>query len=241
MPPDTFMAGFPDHPHRGFETVTIMMDGLMRHRDSLGNSGVIGTGGVQWMTAGRGIIHSEMPEAPEGRLDGFQLWVNLPAQLKMTGAGYQDIDAEDIPVVEEEGARIRVITGTYGDIAGPATSRTPMRLLRITLAANREFRIAPATERNVFACVYDGELEAPDALGRTKYATSPALIVFHGKGGHEEGVIYVKSGPDGAALLYAEAAPLNEPVARYGPFVMNSQDELIRAVSDYRNGTFVAN
>ena len=180
--PDTFMAGFPDHPHRGFETVTIMLDGLMRHRDSQGNNGIIGSGGIQWMTAGRGIIHSEMPEAPEGRLDGFQLWVNLPAQLKMTGAGYQDIDAEDIPIAEEEGARICVVTGTYGEVVGPACSRTPMRLLRIVLASDSSFRITPAAGSNVFACVYEGELRGPDRFDETQRVPSLALAVFHGEG-----------------------------------------------------------
>lgn len=231
--PGAYIGGFPEHPHRGFETVTIMLDGKMRHKDSTGGEGVIGPGDVQWMTAGRGIIHSEMPEQIEGRMRGFQLWVNLPATDKMKAPGYQDITVDTIPVVEEEGARIHVVAGTYGTIEGPAKSHTPIRLLRVELAPGATWSVTPEAGQNAFFCLYEGSLTGTDGLGREKQAIAPSLAVLSGNG-----ETTVTAGDEGAALFLGEGAPIGEPVARYGPFVMNSKDELIQAFRDFESGRF---
>ena len=229
--PDAYIAGFPDHPHRGFETVTIMLEGQMRHADSVGNNGVLGPGDVQWMTAGRGIIHSEIPEQVEGRLKGFQLWVNLPAEMKMTAPRYQDIPAAEIPLVEAEGMRARVIAGTYEGATGPARAHTPIRLLDMSLAPGMRWEIEPEAGNGVFMCVYEGAIEAEDSLGRATTAAKPSIAVFHG-----EGAVEVTAGADGAEILYAEGRPIDEPIARYGPFVMNTRSEIEQAVTDYNEG-----
>jgi hypothetical protein len=231
--PGAYIGGFPDHPHRGFETVTIMLDGRMRHRDSTGGEGVIGPGDVQWMTAGRGIIHSEMPEQVAGRMRGFQLWLNLPASDKMTAAGYQDITAASIPVVERDGLVVHVVAGEFDDTVGPARSRTPVRLLRIGMNAGATLALTPPAGHHAFFCVYEGTVGGQDALGRAVDAVAPSLAVLHG-----DGEIVVTAGPDGAALFYADGAPIAEPVARYGPFVMNTREELAQAVNDYNAGRF---
>lgn len=231
--PGAYIGGFPDHPHRGFETVTIMLDGRMRHRDSTGGEGVIGPGDVQWMTAGRGIVHSEMPEQVEGRMRGFQLWLNLPAAEKMTAAGYQDIDAGSIPVVERDGLTVRVVAGEFDGIAGPARARTPVRLLRVDMAPKARLALTPPAGHNAFFCVYEGTVGGADGLGRPVDAVAPSLAVLRGSG-----EVAVTAGPDGAALFYADGAPIAEPVARYGPFVMNTREELMQAVQDYQSGRF---
>ena len=229
--PDTYMAGFPDHPHRGFETVTIMFEGLVRHKDSVGNEGVLGPGDIQWMTAGKGIIHSEMPEMVEGRLRGFQLWVNLPAALKMTEPRYQDIPASDVPSAHVEGGVVRVFAGEYDGITGPARAHTPIRLLDVTLEPNADWTAMTDTGNGLFMCVHEGSITAADNLGRDYPAPAPSVAVFHG-----EGEVSVTAGPDGAQILYCEGKPINEPVARYGPFVMNTRQELEQAVRDFQSG-----
>ena len=229
--PDTYMAGFPDHPHRGFETVTIMFKGLVRHKDSVGNEGVLGPGDIQWMTAGKGIIHSEMPEMVEGRLRGFQLWVNLPAELKMTEPRYQDIPAGDVPSADVEGGVVRVFAGEYDGITGPAQAHTPIRLLDVTLEPNANWATMTDTGNGLFMCVHEGSIAAADNLGRDQQAPAPSVAVFHG-----EGEVGVTAGPDGAQILYCEGKPINEPVARYGPFVMNTRQELEQAVRDFQSG-----
>ncbi len=231
--PKAYIGGFPDHPHRGFETVTVMLDGRMRHRDSTGGEGVIGPGDVQWMTAGRGIVHSEMPEQIDGRMRGFQLWVNLPAALKMTAPGYQDIQRDTIPVVEDGGVRVQVIAGQYGDATGPAQPRTPMRVLMLDAQPNTAVRLEPAPGHNAFLCVYEGEVTAPDAAGNPVTATAPSLMAFDGTGD-----ITVTAGDAPAAMFYCDGEPIAEPVARYGPFVMNSRNELMQAVEDFQAGKF---
>lgn len=231
--PDAYIAGFPDHPHRGFETVTLMLDGRLRHRDSTGAEGVIEPGGVQWMTAGRGIIHSEMPEQEEGRMRGFQLWVNLPATQKMVPPGYQDITASMIPVVEEDGRRVFVIAGRYGETEGPAATRTPIRILRAELAAGASMTFDPQPGHNAFVCVYEGDASGPDSLGREVTIPAPSLALLHGAGG-----LALTAGAKGAAIYYGEGQPIAEPVARYGPFVMNTEQELIQAVRDFQSGKF---
>lgn len=231
--PDAYIAGFPDHPHRGFETVTLMLDGRLRHTDSTGAEGVIAPGGVQWMTAGRGIVHSEMPEQEEGRMRGFQLWVNLPSSQKMVPPGYQDITREMITVVEEPGRRIHLIAGGYGEATGPASTRTPIRLFRAELDPGATITLTPDPGHNAFAAVYEGDAAGPDSLGREVVIPAPSLAVLHGAGG-----LTLTAGSQGAALVYGEGKPIGEPVARYGPFVMNTEQELIQAVRDFQSGNF---
>ncbi len=229
--PEAWIAGFPDHPHRGFETVTIMLEGRVRHGDSVGNSGVIEAGDVQWMTAGRGIIHSEMPEMAEGRLRGFQLWVNLPANLKMTAPRYQDIPAARIPSVEADGVRIRVIAGTLEGVRGPAEAHVPVRLLDMSLAAGAAYEVDAPAGRGCFLYVAEGALDGRDGLGRAIEVPAGTLAVVRGEGG-----LALKAGATTTRLLYAEGKPIGEPVARHGPFVMNTRAELIEAFEDYNAG-----
>lgn len=231
--PGAYIGGFPDHPHRGFETVTIMVDGRMRHRDSTGGEGIIGPGDVQWMTAGRGIVHSEMPEQIAGRMRGFQLWLNLPAEQKMSPAGYQDILKTQIPVRDIEGCEVRVIAGVYSDpsghdTTGPAQSHTPVRLLSVSLRPGASFDLTPEPEHNAFVCVYEGALSDKDAT-----VTAPALSLID-----TELPMHLTACADGVEFLYGEGAPLNEPVARYGPFVMNTREQLEQAIYDFNNGQF---
>lgn len=227
---DDYIAGFPSHPHRGFETVTIMIEGKMRHGDNKGHSGVIENGGIQWMTAGRGIVHSEIPEQTDGRMWGFQLWVNLPSHLKMTDPGYQEFPREDIPVDERDGASVRVLAGELANgLRGPARSAAidPL-LLDITLQPGARFSEAVPAELNGFIAVYRGQVTA----GNTE-ASTPALAVL-GKGDQLD----LMAGPEGASLLVVAGKPIGEPVARYGPFVMNTQAELQQAVTDFQAGRF---
>tara|TARA_B100000315_G_scaffold260613_1_gene323431 strand:- start:348 stop:1181 length:834 start_codon:yes stop_codon:yes gene_type:complete len=224
--PDAYIAGFPDHPHRGFETVSIMLEGQMRHKDSVGNEGLLKPGDVQWMTAGRGIIHSEIPEMIEGRLRGFQLWVNLPAEHKMVAPKYQDIPADQIPVVENNGSSVRVIRGTYEDATGPAESLMPVRILDVNLDAQAGWSIAPEDGRNLFLCIHEGAVTCD-----SQEVAAPSIITFDGNGD-----VQVTAGDTGASILYCEGTAVNEPIARYGPFVMNTHSEIRQAVDDYNSG-----
>ena len=233
--PDAYIGGFPDHPHRGFETVTIMLDGQLRHKDSTGGEGLIGPGDVQWMTAGRGIIHSEMPEQIDGRMRGFQLWVNLPADQKMSPAGYQDITEPMIQSEREDGLTIRVIAGTYGGTTGPAQTKTAIRLLRIDAEPGATLSLDVQPDHHAFFCVYEGAVTGKSASGAATTVTAPSLAVLGGAG-----LIEVQAGSEGAALFFGEGAPIRQPVARYGPFVMNTEAELIQAVRDYQTGRLTA-
>jgi redox-sensitive bicupin YhaK (pirin superfamily) len=233
-----YIAGFPEHPHRGFETVTYMLTGRMRHRDSAGNEGLVTNGGVQWMTAGRGVIHSEMPEQDQGLMEGFQLWLNLPAKDKMSAPWYRDIPAEEVPrFTLDSGAQgqvtVQVIAGESHGVAG-AVQRdgTQPLYLDIELPAGASFEQALPAGHNAFLYVFRGEVvvegkavpqarmaildNAKDADGvRIKAATSTRLLLIAGR-------------------------PLNEPIAQYGPFVMNTQAEVFQAVEDFRAGRFAA-
>lgn len=229
--PNAYIGGFPDHPHRGFETVTVMLDGRMRHKDSTGGEGIIGPGDVQWMTAGRGVIHSEMPEQIEGRMRGFQLWVNLPKDLKMSEPGYQEISKSAIPVSERDGLITHVIAGSYDGLTGPARSHTALRLLRIEAKPGTKIEISPSQGHKAFFCIYDGQIEGVQAKDELTVAEAASLVLMEG-----DGSIYVTAGVNGAALLYGEGEPISEPVARYGPFVMNTQQELMQAVQDFQSG-----
>ena len=224
--PDSYNAGFPDHPHRGFETVSIMLEGQMRHWDSVGNEGLLKPGDVQWMTAGRGIIHSEIPEMLEGWLRGFQLWVNLPAEHKMVAPKYQDIPAAQIPVVTHGGISVRVIRGTYEDVTGPAESLMPVRVLDVDLEAGADWSISPEEGRNLFLCIHEGSVTCD-----SQEVPAPSIITFAG-----DGDVEVIAGDTGTSILYCEGTALNEPIARYGPFVMNTHSEIRQAVDDYNNG-----
>jgi len=226
-----YIAGFPEHPHRGFETVTYMLNGRMRHRDNHGGEGVIEPGGVQWMTAGRGVVHSEMPEQTEGLMRGFQLWVNLPARLKMTAPAYQEHGAERIPVEEREaGVRLKVIAGqtalgTRGPIAAEATQ--PI-YFDIELPQGAEFIEPVAADRSVFVVVHAGQV---DVAGQVIEAVGLSQL-----GAGDTARLRAVGGPARALLIAGK--PLNEAVAWYGPFVMNSHAEIVQAIEDYQAGRF---
>jgi redox-sensitive bicupin YhaK (pirin superfamily) len=228
--PNDYLAGFPDHPHRGFETVTYMLAGRMRHGDNQGNTGLLGPGSVQWMTAGRGIVHSEFPEQQEGLMWGFQLWVNLPRTDKMTAPRYQDIQAGDVPEVElGPGARARVLVGTVGGVAGPVTDvATEPLYFDLHLDAGASYSAETPAGHNVFAYVYQGDAKIGAAA--TSIARGELALTTHGVS------LPVTAGPQGARLIVVGGRPLNEPVARYGPFVMNTADEIRQAFADYQAG-----
>lgn len=235
--PRDYLAGFPPHPHRGFETVTYMLDGHMRHEDHLGNQGDLGPGGVQWMTAGRGIIHSEMPQQTEGRMRGFQLWINLPAAEKMQPARYRDIQADAITELTTEQGRIRVLAGRLAlageEVSGPvngeagAMSTDPL-YLDIRLAADEVLELPLPSSHNVFLYGFEGEVRIGEAGDRL--AAQEGAILGEGEG------LRLRAGAEGAALLLIAALPIGEPVAQYGPFVMNTREELEQALADYRDG-----
>ena len=232
--PESWIAGFPEHPHRGFETVTIMLDGRVKHADSVGNRGVIEAGDVQWMTAGSGIIHSEMPERAEGRLRGFQLWVNLPGKLKMISPRYQDVRASRIASASQNGATVRVIAGEGFGVKGAADTLMPVRLLDVSVDANAAFEIDVPEEHACFAYVYEGEVRATDRDGKPVDVASGSLAVLVGAGG-----VRLEAGEAGAKLLFADGKPIREPIARYGPFVMNTREEVQKAFEDYSRGELV--
>lgn len=233
-----YIAGFPPHPHRGIETVTYMLAGRMRHEDDAGHSGVLQPGSVQWMTAGRGIIHSEMPEQEEGEMRGFQLWVNLPRKNKMCPPHYQNIEPEEIPeVTRDGGVTVKLIAGQLDGIEGPVRGidADPLYMdVRMPAGTVSEHEIAP--DHNAFVYVFEGETEIDadgDQPGKTVRQGELAVL------GAGDGV-RLRAGPAGASLILVAGRPLNEPVFKYGPFVMNSKDEIIQAIQDYQNGTFSA-
>jgi quercetin 2,3-dioxygenase len=238
--PKDYGAGFPDHPHRGFETVTYMIAGRMRHRDSAGHEGLLQNGGVQWMTAGRGLVHSEMPEQEEGRMEGFQLWLNLPGRDKMCEPWYRDIQSDEIPMITTpEGVVVRVIAGESHGTAG-AMQREHTRPLYLDLhfpLGAATFRQPIAPDHNAFVYVYRGQLEVLDALGEPTPVPGRCMALL-GNGG--DGVVLrspVGSTEPARALLIA-GQPLREPIAQYGPFVMNSREQLLQAVEDFQRGRF---
>lgn len=229
--PDDYIAGFPDHPHRGFETITYMLAGRMRHRDSAGHEGLLGDGGVQWMTAGRGVIHSELPEQQDGRMEGFQLWLNLPAKDKLREPWYRDIPSAEIPeVVTADGVTVRVIAGESHGVAGAVQrAHTEPLYLDIHLPAGARFAQPLAAGHNAFVYVYRGAL----AIGETAVPAQRMAILANTPG--SDGVVVEAGGEPTRALLIA-GRPLNEPIAQYGPFVMNSNEEIFQAVEDFRAG-----
>ena len=231
-----YIAGFPDHPHRGFETVTYMLAGRMEHHDHVGNRGSLVAGSAQWMTAGRGIIHSEMPKQEEGLLWGFQLWVNLPAKLKMSPPRYQDIPPEDIPEVTGEGSRVRVIAGKVGDRHGPVRGiATEPIFLDVSLEPGVHFVHDIPVGHNAFAYIVDGNgtMGITEAGSGTEIGSGNLLVLENGD------AIKAATGESPMRFLLLAAAPIGEPIARHGPFVMNTREELAQAFEDLRNGTFL--
>ena len=226
-----YIAGFPPHPHRGFETVTYMLDGRMRHEDHLGNTGLLESGGVQWMTAGRGIIHSEMPEQEDGLMHGFQLWINLPSGEKMKPASYRDIPASEIPEVAGEGWSGRLVAGELDGALGAVSgiSTNPFYLdLRMDERASVELPIDDS--RNAFIYVYEGVATVAAAGGEREIAAGIAGVFGNGD------ALRFTSGGNGAKLLVLAGTPLREPVEQYGPFVMNTREEIEQALRDYSSG-----
>lgn len=234
--PDDYIAGFPPHPHRGFETVTYLLNGRMRHKDNAGHEGVIEPGGVQWMTAGRGIVHSEMPEQEDGLLAGFQLWVNLPASHKMSGPAYQEFAPEEIPLERRgEGTRVRVIAGsTSQGTAGPVSQPlTDPLYVDVSLDAGVAFGERIPAGHNAFVFLFEGGAILEDVDGNTLALTPDNLAVL-ARGDQ----VQLQAGTDGARFLLVAGKPLNEPVARGGPFVMNTRAEVMQAFQDYSSGSF---
>jgi quercetin 2,3-dioxygenase len=227
-----YIAGFPEHPHRGFETVTYMLAGRMRHGDSQGNTGLLGPGSVQWMTAGRGIVHSEMPEQEDGLMWGFQLWVNLPAREKLTTPRYQDIAPESIPQVAlEAGGNVRVIAGEFNGTRGPVQAEATQPLyLDVTLPGGAGFNTLVPESHNAFVYVYDGEIAI--GQGEKPRIVKRGELAVLGRGM----IIAAAAREAGARFLVVAGHPLNEPVARYGPFVMNTPAEIRQALIDYQSG-----
>jgi quercetin 2,3-dioxygenase len=234
--PGDYIAGFPAHPHRGFETVTYLLDGHMLHEDHLGNRGDLKSGGVQWMTAGRGIIHSEMPQQEEGRMRGFQLWINLPAAEKMRPAGYRDIEPSEIPnVALKDGGSVKVIAGTIAidgkDTAGPINGgSTDPLYLDVALPANGTLSLPVKQGYNAYVYPYEGSVEIGD---RT-------LPRGHGGMLSDGDAIELEAGAEGTRALVLAAKPLREPVVQYGPFVMNTQEEIEQALRDYQSGALAS-
>jgi len=231
-------VGFPNHPHRGIETVTYMLEGNVRHRDSLGNIGVIGPGDVQWMTSGRGIMHEEMPQrGPRGIINGFQLWVNLPAAEKMSQPRYQEVSADTIPVYEDETVKVRVVAGEYKGVSGPVTEIAAQPLyMDVTLNAGREFSLPLTEGHSVIAYVFEGEgTFGIDEDGGGEGISAVCMLVF------EDGdYLMVRAGDQSPVrFMLVAGAPFHEPIVPYGPFVMNTQEEIQQAFQDLRNGTFV--
>ncbi len=228
--PDDYIAGFPSHPHRGFETVTYMLAGSMKHKDSTGAEGELEAGSVQWMTAGRGVIHSEIPIQKDGLIWGFQLWVNLPAKDKMTNPRYQNIEPDQVPEVKnDDGTVTRVIAGDYNGVKGAVCGITTDPLyLDVHLSAGGNFQEPIPDEHTVFAYVYDGSVRFGDS---SEPAKASSLVTF----GAGESIRATSA--DGGRFLLIAGHPIKEPIARGGPFVMNTQEEIMQAFADYRDGT----
>ncbi|MDD2721465.1 MAG: pirin family protein [Gallionella sp.] len=231
--PDDYIAGFPDHPHRGFETVTYMLSGRMRHRDSAGHEGLLESGGVQWMTAGRGVIHSELPEQQDGVMEGFQLWLNLPAGRKLCDPWYKDFPTEVIPeYVTSGGVTVRVIAGRSNGVVGVLEREVTEPLyLDVHMPAGAVFSTALPETHNAFIYAYRGAV----AVGGTRLAAQRMAILANAAGA--DGVTLQAA--EDARLILVAGKPLNEPIVQYGPFVMNTQQEIHQALDDFRHGRLV--
>ena len=231
--PDDYMGGFPDHPHRGFETISYMIAGRMRHHDSAGNAGLLGPGGVQWMTAGSGLIHSELPEQEDGLMEGFQLWLNLPARDKMIAPSYRDLPAQAIPeLLAADGVRVRVIAGASQGVAGAVQREATAPLyLDVHLPAGSRFEQVVPPGHNAFIYTYRGRV----VVDGTEVADRHMAILAN------DGAAAVSiEAAEAARVLLVAGQPLNEPIVQYGPFVMNSSEEIEQTLRDYRAGKFAA-
>ena len=233
--PDDYIAGFPEHPHRGFETVTYMLDGRMRHRDNHGHEGVLVPGSVQWMTAGRGIVHSEMPEQQQGRMRGFQLWLNLPARDKMSEPKYQEFGPDRIPVATPgAGVSVKVIAGAVGAVEGPIRQpATDPTYLDVALDAGAQYVHALPQQHAAFMYVYEGSVRV--VQGDKESVVKSGELAVLGEGTE---VRLVGESDDTSRMILVAGRPLREPVARYGPFVMNTREQLVQAVEDFQKGRF---
>jgi quercetin 2,3-dioxygenase len=222
-----YIAGFPEHPHRGFQTVTYMLEGKMEHRDSVGNVGLIESGGIQWMNAGKGIIHAEMPKQTEGMMRGFQLWVNLPAKEKMSEPGYQDIPAHSVPeVAVSEHVKVKVLSGSFSNVTGPvATQAVDPLFLDITFNQRGEVAVPITTGHNAFIYCFAGSIQIEGQV----LSTGQLGVLSEG---HE---VIISTSASASAIVVA-GQPLDEPVVQYGPFVMNTEQEIEQALRDYQNG-----
>jgi quercetin 2,3-dioxygenase len=228
--PDEYIAGFPDHPHRGFITFTYMLDGHMEHRDSMGNRGDLKAGGVQWMKAASGVIHSEMPRQADGLMRGFQLWINLPAREKMSAPAYQEFSAAAIPEVMQAGARVRVLAGELGGTRGVIEDpSTDVRYLDVTLTADARFSLPLGDTHNAFAYVFEGSAR----LAGKELATHTLAVLGSGD------TVDILAGAAGARFILVAGRPIGEPVVQGGPFVMNTRDEIEQAFADYQAGRLV--
>ncbi len=231
---EDYIGGFPSHPHRGFETVTYMLDGRMRHKDNHGNEGLLTPGSVQWMTAGRGLVHSEMPEQESGRMRGFQLWVNLPAKDKMTAPKYQEFAPEQIPQLQAaEGVQVKIIAGRVDGIEGPIQQPATAPLyLDIALAADSAWNYVLPEGHHAFAYVYEGGVKVGQADDARAVASQELAVLGGGD------ALRLQAGAEGARLILVAGRPLREPVMRHGPFVMNTRQELMQAFVDFQEGRF---
>ena len=228
--PNDYLAGFPAHPHRGFETVTYMLDGHMQHKDNHGNTGDLGPGDVQWMSAARGIVHSEMPQQTEGRMRGFQLWLNLPAKEKMKPAAYRDIPSSAIPVIRDGTVAVKVMAGTYGDTTGPIHGgSTDPYYFDVHLEPRAVFEAPLPGGHNAFVYVYEGEVLVGEE--RKPLADRSAGLLSTG-----EDAVRLEARAEAARVLVLAGKPLREPIVQYGPFVMNSREEIEQAIADYQSG-----
>lgn len=228
--PDDYVAGFPEHPHRGFITLTYMLDGHMRHGDSMGNRGDLRSGGAQWMKAASGVIHSEMPQQTEGRMRGFQLWINLPAALKMSEPEYQEVAPEAIPEIEAGDAHIRLLAGTREGQRGPVSDpNTQVQYLDVSLSPGGRFEHALPPEHTAFLYLFEGGAR----LGDQELAPQHLAVLSEGDR------VVLQAGDSGARLLLVAGRPLGEPIVQHGPFVMNTRDEIEQAMRDYRDGRLV--
>ncbi|SDW49775.1 pirin family protein [Lysobacter enzymogenes] len=232
--PEDYLAGFPEHPHRGFETVTYMLDGRMRHRDNHGNEGVLVPGSVQWMTAGRGLVHSEMPEQEQGRMRGFQLWVNLPAREKMTEPKYQEFAPERIvQLAPADGVQVKLIAGQIGDVRGPIRQpATDPVYIDVELQPGATWEYELPEGHNAFAYVYEGGVSLGDGDDARIVEAQEMAVLAGGS------TLKLGDAGRGSRLIVVAGRPLREPVARYGPFVMNTKQEIMQAFVDFQEGKF---
>ena len=250
--PADYIKGFPWHPHRGIETITYVLTGTVMHGDSLGNAGTLGAGDIQWMTAGRGILHQEMPQGdPAGRMHGFQLWANLPSSLKMTTPRYQDIAAPDVPeVTDDDGTRVRVVCGSFWGKRGPVEGvAADPSYVDISVPPGKRRRFEVDTRRNAFAYVFEGSgtfRDASEPRGVLTDTPGPVENIVREPAGDRSLVLFdsgdeivVQAGEHGIRFLLVSGKPIQEPVAWYGPIVMNTRDELRQAVEDLERGTFI--